>query len=113
MTTRRQMIAGLGAALIATRTAFAQQKSKLPQIGYVGNSTSALEASLVAGFRQGLKERGYVEGESVIVHYRWADGKISELPALISQLLGLKVDVLVTAGTPSALAAKKATTTVP
>ena len=99
--------------MLATRLAHSQQTKKIPQIGYVGNASAALESSLVDGFRQGLRERGYVEGENVVVHYRWADGKSDELPAVISQLLALKVDVLVTAGTPAALAAKKATTTVP
>jgi putative ABC transport system substrate-binding protein len=111
---RRKLLLGVAAGLLSlTRAAHAQATRKLPQIGYVGNSTAALEASLVDGFRQGLRERGYREGDNVIVHYRWADGKISELPPLIAQLLALKVDVLITAGTPAAVAAKKATTTVP
>lgn len=114
MISRRELLLVFSAGLLtAARIAQAQPAAKLPQIGYVGNSTAALEASLVEGFRQGLKERSYEEGKNVIVHYRWADGKISEIPKLIDQLLALKVDVLVTAGTPAALAAKKATATVP
>jgi putative ABC transport system substrate-binding protein len=67
----------------------------------------------VEGFRRGLRERGYVEGRDIEVVYRWADGKAEALPVIINELIAQKVDVLVTAGTPSALAAKKATTSVP
>ncbi|HEV7819586.1 MAG TPA: ABC transporter substrate-binding protein, partial [Burkholderiales bacterium] len=114
MISRRRLLVAFAAGIAsAARIAHAQQTGKLPQIGYVGNSTSALEASLIEGFRQGLHERGFTEGKNVIVHFRWAEGKMDELPKIVSQLLALNVDVLVTAGTPAALAAKKATTTVP
>ncbi len=114
MNNRRKIIIALGAGLLtAARGAQAQQARKVPQIGYVGNSTPALESALVEGFRQGLRERGYIEGKTVIVHYRWAGGKIDAIPALVAELIALKVDVLVTAGTPGALAAKKATATLP
>jgi putative ABC transport system substrate-binding protein len=83
------------------------------RIGFLGNSTAALEANLVEPFRQGLRERGYAEGRDVIVEYRWAEGKYERFPELIEELLRLKVDVIVTAGTPAALAVKRATTTVP
>jgi len=114
MNKRRQIIVALGAGLLTVaRGALAQQTRKVPQIGYVGNSTLALESELVEGFRLGLRERGYVEGKTVLVHYRWAEGKIDALPALVAELIALKVDVLVTSGTPAALAAKKATATLP
>lgn len=91
----------------------AQLTGRLHQIGFLGNSTAALEANLVGPFRDGLRELGYVEGESVLIQYRWAEGRYERFPALIGELLALKVDVIVTAGTPATLAVKKATTTVP
>ena len=114
MNKRRELVTALGASLlIAARGPHAQQARKMPQIGYVGNSTLALEAALVEGFRQGLRERGYIEGKNIFIHYRWAEGKTDALPTLISELLALKVDVLVTSGTAAAVAAKKATMTTP
>jgi putative ABC transport system substrate-binding protein len=91
----------------------AQSAAKPYRIGFLGNSTAALEANLMEPFRQGLRERGYVEGQDVVVEYRWAQGKYERFPELIHDLLRLKVDVIVTAGTPAALAVKRATTTVP
>jgi putative ABC transport system substrate-binding protein len=91
----------------------AQSAAKPHRVGFLGNSTAALEANLVEPFRQGLRERGYVEGRDVVVEYRWAEGKYERFPELIHDLLRLKVDVIVTAGTPAALAVKRATTTVP
>ena len=114
MNNRRKLLAALGAGLLAAaRGARAQPTRKVPQIGYVGNATPALESALVEGFRLGLRERGYIEGKTIEIHYRWADGKIDAMPAIIAELIALKVDVLITAGTPAALAAKKATTTIP
>jgi putative ABC transport system substrate-binding protein len=114
MNNRRKMLVALGAGLLAAaRGAHAQPARKVPQIGYVGNATPALESALVEGFRLGLRERGYIEGKTIEVHYRWADGKIDAMPTIIAELIALKVDVLITAGTPAALAAKKATTTIP
>jgi putative ABC transport system substrate-binding protein len=113
MNNRRRLFVALGAGLLAARGVRAQSARKVPQVGYVGNATPALESALVEGFRLGLRERGYVEGKNIDVQYRWADGKIDAMPAIIAELIALKVDVLVTAGTPAALAAKKATTTIP
>jgi putative ABC transport system substrate-binding protein len=113
MNNRRKLILALGAGLLTARSAYAQPARKVPQVGYVGNATPALESASVEGFRLGLRERGYIEGKTIEIHYRWADGKIDAIPALIAELIALKVDVLVIAGTPAALAAKKATTTVP
>ena len=114
MTTRREIIIGFGAGLlIAGRTVHAQVAHKVPQVGYVGNSTLVLESALVEAFRQGLRERGYTEGKTIVVHYRWAEGKIDVMPGLVGELIALGVDVLVTSGTPAVLAAKKATATLP
>jgi len=79
----------------------------------MGNSTAALEANLVDAFREGLREHGYEEGRNIVIEYRWADGKYERFPALVAELIAAKVEVIVTAGTPAALAMKKATTTVP
>ena len=85
----------------------------MPRVGFLGNSTAALEANLVQPFRDGLRAHGYTEGRNILIEYRWADGKYDRFPALIAELLAAKVDVIVTAGTPAALAVKKATSTVP
>ena len=102
-----------GCLLAAPLRADAQPAAKVPRIGFLGNSTAALEANLVGPFREGLRELGYVEGRNILIEYRWAEGKNERLPALIAELIALKVDVIVTAGTPAALAVKKATTSIP
>jgi ABC-type uncharacterized transport system substrate-binding protein len=89
------------------------QTGKLPRIGFLGNTTAVLEANLVRPFRDGLRELGYVEGQNILIEYRWAEGKYERFPALIAELISQKVDVIVTAGTPATLAVKKATTSVP
>lgn len=99
--------------LVVPLPADAQQKAKMYRIGFLGNSTAALEANLVGPFREGLRDLGYVEGQNILIEYRWAEGKYDRFPALIAELIGLKVEVIVTAGTPATLAVKKATTSVP
>ena len=76
-------------------------------------ASAALEANLVDAFREGLREHGYEEGRNIVIEYRWADGKYDQFPALVAELIAAKVDAIVTAGTPAALAVKRATTTVP
>jgi putative ABC transport system substrate-binding protein len=76
-------------------------------------ASAALEANLVDAFREGLREHGYEEGRNIVIEYRWADGKYDQFPELVAELIAAKVDAIVTAGTPAALAMKKATTTVP
>jgi putative tryptophan/tyrosine transport system substrate-binding protein len=111
---RRAFIKLLGAATAAwPLAARAQQPAKIPRIGFMGNSTAALEANLVRPFRERLRELGYEEGRNVAIEYRWADGHYDRFPALVAELLAAKVDVIVTAGTPASLAVKKATSTVP
>ena len=99
--------------LAAPLTAEAQPAGKVYRIGFLGNSTAALEANLVGPFREGLRERGYVEGRDLTIEYRWAEGAYERFPALISELIALKSDIIVTAGTPAALAAQRTTTTIP
>jgi putative ABC transport system substrate-binding protein len=101
------------ALLVASVIAGAQQAGKIYRVGFLGNSTPALEAHLVTGFRNGLRDLGYEEGRNVAIEYRWADGKYDRFPALINELVASRVDVLVTAGTPATLAVKKANTTIP
>jgi putative tryptophan/tyrosine transport system substrate-binding protein len=114
MNRRRELLIALGmGAFVAPFGARAQPAGRIFQIGYIGNSSRALELSLVDGFRQGLRERGYTEGSNINVQYRWADGEPRAFQALITELIARNVEVLVVSGTPAALAAKKATSTVP
>jgi putative ABC transport system substrate-binding protein len=111
--------AGLSSILIVTaQLAFgvvteAQQPKKVSRIGFLGNSTAALEANLIGPFREGLRDLGYVEGKNIVIEWRWAEGKYERFPALIAELISSNVEVIVTAGTPASLAVKKATTTIP
>ena len=89
----------------------AQQQKKVPMIGYVAGSSGA--TMNVNGLRQGLRELGYVEGKTIAIEYRYAEGKLDRLPDLVAELVRLKVDVIVTAGGTSTRAAKNATATIP
>jgi putative ABC transport system substrate-binding protein len=108
---RKTIIAliGLGAVPLA---ADSQQAAKIARIGYLAGNLAATP-HLPEAFRQGLRDLGYVEGRNVVIEYRDAGGKLERLPALAAELVALKVDVIVTAGTPQTLAAKQATKTVP
>src|SRR4029079_2506724 len=89
----------------------AQQKVHL--IGFMGNSTAALEANLLNAFREGLRGAGYEEGSNITIKYLWAEGQYDRFPTLVSELVAAKVDVIVTAGTPAALAVKQNPTHIP
>jgi len=111
---RRRFISAATLSLFAVPLAAeAQQAAKIPRIGFLGNATAALEANLVGPFREGLRELGYLEGRNLLIEYRWAEGQYERFPALIAELIALKVDVIVTAGTPASLAVKRATTPIP
>jgi putative ABC transport system substrate-binding protein len=109
---RRTLIANIAGAIVWPFTARAQQK-KMPVIGYLKEGASQYNANDKA-FLRGMSDLGYVEGRNFVLEYRSADGRAQQLPTLAAELVGLKVDVIVTGGgTPAALAAKAATTTVP
>jgi putative ABC transport system substrate-binding protein len=110
---RREVITLLGGAAVWPLVARAQQTGIVPRVGFLGNSTAALEANLVGPFRGGLRALGYEEGRNIAIEYRWAEGRYERFPALIAELIASKVDVIVTAGTPASLAVKKATSSVP
>jgi putative tryptophan/tyrosine transport system substrate-binding protein len=102
-----------GAALACQRVGWARQKT-MPVIGYLGIGSSGPFAPLLAAFRQGLAETGYVEGKNVAIEYRWAEGHEDRLAALVADLVDLKVDVIATSGgVLAARAAKSATTAIP
>ena len=104
----------LSAMLVALCTsAHAQQQKKISRVGFLGNSTAELEANLVGPFREGLRELGYVEGQNLVIEYRWAEGDYARFPALIAELIASNVDVIVTAGTPATQAYQKAKTSIP
>lgn len=108
---RRALLTGL--AIAAPIWAAAQDASRIPRIGFLGNSSPELEANLVQPFRDGLRELGYVEGRTVTIEYRWAEGRYERLPELVRELVDAKVAVIATAGTPASLAVKKAAPELP
>ncbi len=108
---RRTFISGIILGLLAAPLiAEAQQAGKVYRIGHL---SSGSPPGFVEEFRQGLRERGYLEGQNIAVEYRWAEGNYDRLPGLVAELLRLKIDVIVTDGTPATQAAKQATRTVP
>ena len=110
---RRDFIAGLGSASLALSVAPAQAQENVPRIAFLGNSTATLETNLIGPFRDGLRELGYVEGRTIQIEYRWADGDYSRLPSLVAEILASDPRVIVTAGTPAATAVAKATKVLP
>jgi len=91
----------------------AQRPEKLHRIGMLERTSTAINAANLEGFRQGLRELGYVEGKSFVIEYRSADGRDERFPSLAAELVRLKVDLILTRGTSAALAAKNATGTIP
>jgi putative tryptophan/tyrosine transport system substrate-binding protein len=91
----------------------AQQPKKIPRIGLLGVISASAAEGRIEAFRQGLRDLGYVEGKNIVIEYRNAEGKLERLPALASELVRLKVDVIVTRGPPPTRSAKEATSTIP
>ena len=99
--------------LITSSSAEAQQPKKLPRIGVLSGSSATTNTGRHEALRQGLRELGYVEGKNIIVEWRWAEGKIANIPAIAAELVRLKVDVIVTAGPQVTRVAREATSTIP
>jgi len=115
MTTRRKLLFALGAGAFASpQISFAQQElRKTSRIGFLTRKTDASVSTQIDAFRQGLRDLGWVEGKSISIEYRDAEGQADRLRALAAELVGLNVDVIVTVDTPPTQAAKQATSTIP
>jgi putative ABC transport system substrate-binding protein len=110
---RRTFIAALGGAAAWPVLARAQQPARLPTIGFVGPNTSALDSRRVNALVQRLGELGWMENRTVAIEYRWAEGRIEHLAEIMAEVVRLKVNVIVTSGTPPVIAAKQATSVIP
>src|ERR1700693_1227864 len=116
MNNRRKLLLALGAgALAAPFGSFAQQQGKVWRVGFlVPRHVELLDSDYIYGpFRQGMRELGYVEGKNLVIEWRSAEGNNEHLPGLATELVNLKVDIIVTGGPPATSAAQKATTTIP
>jgi putative ABC transport system substrate-binding protein len=91
----------------------AQQATKVPRVGYIGGSSGSSSSASMKAFRQGLRDLGYVEGKNIVIEYRHAEEKLDRLPGLASELVGLKVDAIVTGGPTVTRAVKGASVTIP
>jgi putative ABC transport system substrate-binding protein len=111
---RRAFISGITLGLLSPPLALeAQPAGKVYRIGMLERTSPAINAANLDAFRQGLRDLGYVEGKNFVIEYRSADGRDERFPGLAAELVRLKVDLIVTRGTPAALAAKHATGTIP
>ena len=114
MISRRAFIASMALGLLAGPfPARAQQAGKVWRIGYLDQGSASGNGPYFEAFRHGLRDLGWVEGKNITLEVRFAEGKTEQLPALAADLVRRKVDLIVTASTPAALAAKRATTTIP
>jgi putative tryptophan/tyrosine transport system substrate-binding protein len=112
--TKKLILLALCSLLLAQcPAAEAQQPTKIPRIGFLNTNAAAAFTARTEGFRQGLRELGYVEGKNILIEYRYAEGKLDRLASLAAELVRLKVDVIVTAVSSSTRSAKEATNTIP
>ena len=102
------VVLDIGAAI-----AEAQQPGKVPRIGFLASASPSVVSGRIEAFQQGLRELGYVEGKNIVIESRYAEGKLDRLPALVAELVCLKVEILVSAGPIPTRAAKEATVTIP
>src|SRR5215510_10296018 len=100
-------------AMLAVAVAEAQQPKKVPKIGYLTGASPSFEAHRIEGFRQGLRDLSYIEGENILVEYRYAEGNLDRIPGLVGELVQLKVDVLVSGNFQAIRTAKQASKTIP
>jgi ABC-type uncharacterized transport system substrate-binding protein len=111
---RREFITLVGGAAVAwPLAARAQQPAKLPTIGYLGTTTRSVESQRVAVFVQRLRDLGWIEGRTVAIDYRWAEGRGGRMAEIAAEFVRAKVDLIFAGGTEAALAAKKATALIP
>jgi putative ABC transport system substrate-binding protein len=111
---RREFITLLGgAAATWPLAARAQTRGKLPTVGFFGQTTRSAASEWVAAFVQRLRELGWIDGRTITIEYRWAEGRDERFAEISSEFVGLKVDVIVTSGTPQVIAAKQATSVIP
>ena len=111
---RREFIALVGGAIACPMGVRAQQQAeKVPLIGYLRGTSASDRPPLLDAFRQGLRELGWVEGQNIVIDYRFAEGRLDRLPNLAAELVRLKVDILVSTGTQGVTAARNATETIP
>ena len=116
MITRAAFAAAFAVCLLATPLAVdAQQPSRVARIGYLGSGSPEWPQTraVLDAFRQGLRERGYVEGQNIVIEYRFAEGKLDRLPDLAAELARIKPDLIFAGATPAALALQQATTIIP
>jgi putative tryptophan/tyrosine transport system substrate-binding protein len=113
MMKRREFITLLGGAVAWPIAARAQQPAKLPTIGFLGQRTRSASSEWVAAFTQRLRELGWIENRTVAIDYRWGEGREERFAEVAAEFVRLKVDVIVTSGTPQVLATKQATSVIP
>jgi putative ABC transport system substrate-binding protein len=110
---RRDFVTLLGSTAVTWSLAARAQQPAMPVIGYLGTGSAQSDAFRVTGFRQGLKEAGYVDGQNLTIEYRWAEDHLDRLPAMAADLVRHQVALIVATSAAASLAAKAATTTLP